>query len=265
MAPFRCVVTLWAGLSVDWIDEAGDAWCRTPFSCFCALCLVVQSVLKAHRTTCAEFDSLQRKIQKLTPKLMPMRQLDRSRLVTGIVNAIIKANGAISERAVQAFNGIILDRRNFEGRLMARWQQGYLDKCTSVRFPQMQAARPRDRASQTMHKPCVGSDFFVLRHLFQVPPDAIIVFVEHIASLVTKNYLNTGQLDESGKDSLKEVMQKLAEAMIYPLPAVKKVLSAYNLSALDKMNANFQENLEWVKDLPPELIKIDHVFIHKVC
>lgn len=82
------------------------------------------------------------------------------------MNGVIKANGTISDEAIEEFVGIVLDRRNFEGRLMARWQEGYLEQCTSV------------------------------------PPDAIIVFVEHIATLVTKNYLNTEHLDANGKDSL---------------------------------------------------------------
>lgn len=73
----------------------------------------------------------------------------------------------MSEQDIEEFVGIVLDRRIFEGRLMARWQEGYLEQCTSV------------------------------------PPDGIIVFVEHIAALVTKNYLNTQQLDANGKDSLK--------------------------------------------------------------
>lgn len=57
-------------------------------------------------------------------------------------------------------------------------------------------------------------------------------------------------------------MLKLVEAAVYPLPAVRKICSAYNRTALDKMNATWQKNCEWVKELPPEMVKIDSVFIH---
>ena len=51
----------------------------------------------------------------------------------------------MSDEAIQDFTSLVLDQRYFEGRLMARWQEGFLEQCDVV------------------------------------PPDAIIVFAEHMA------------------------------------------------------------------------------------
>ena len=44
---------------------------------------------------------------------------------------------------------------------------------------------------------------------------------------------------------------------------MRRICSAYNRTALDKINGTWRENLAWVKELPPELVKIAPVFIHK--